>query len=149
MDRPRFDPLSELGVVRDILRELNDQGLIDPRTIPPAALASLLAPLDILDVGASLVIQVNMPGAEAKDVTISVQDDVLTVSADLKADPDIEGAVYLRRERRFTKPTRSVTLPVKVEAERADATLRNGILTVTLPKIPAVVPKSIKVTTVQ
>jgi len=146
MDKPRFDPFAELGVLRDILRELNDQGMIDPRTMPPAALASLLVPLDILDVGASIIIQVNMPGVEAGDVRISVQDDILTVSADLKADPDIEGAVYLRRERRFTKPTRSVTLPVKVEAERADATLRNGILTVTLPKIPTIVPKSIKVT---
>ncbi len=122
-------------------------GPIDPRTTPPAALASVFVPIDVLDVGPALVVQVNMPGVAAGDVSLSIKGDVLTVSGDIRPDVDYEGAVYLRRERRMAKLMRTIDLPMPIEAERAEASVANGVLTVTLPKIAAIVPKTIKVKT--
>jgi HSP20 family protein len=147
MDKPRYDPLAELGVVRDMVREMVQHGPFDPRTTPPAALASLLIPLDILDMGASIVIQANLPGVTDDALSIDVRGDTLTLSADVKPDIDMQGGIYLRRERQMTKLTRAITLPVAVEAERAAAAFKNGILTITLPKIAANVPKTIRVRT--
>lgn len=147
MDKPHYDPFAELAVLRDIVREMSQHGPFDPRTTPPAAFASLMIPLDILDAGASIIIQANMPGVDDNELKIEVKGNILTLSAEIKPDVEFEGVVYLRRERQIAKLTRSIPLPVAVEAERADASFHRGVLTIKLPKIPAIVPKSIKVTT--
>jgi len=146
MEKPRFDPLSEFAALRDIMRELTEQGPIDPRKVPPAALASLLTPLDIMDLGDAIVVQVNLPGVDVADVDISLKDNLLTVIGEVKPDADYEGAVYLRRERRITKLIRTVPIPAAVEAARSQASMRNGVLTIKLPKLASVAPKTIKVT---
>lgn len=147
MDKPHFDPIAELAVVRDIVREMVQHGPFDPRTTPPAAFASLMIPLDILELGTSIAIQANLPGIADDQVSIDIKGNMLTLSAEIKPDIEFEGAVYLRRERQLVKLTRTIALPVAVDAERADATVRNGVLTVRLPKIAASVPKSIRVKT--
>lgn len=146
MDKPHYDPLAELSAVRDVFTELAERGFLDPRKTPPAALASLLVPLDILDTGAQLVIQANMPGIEADGLRIEIKGEMLVMTAEVKPDPEMQGAVYLRRERQLTKLSRSVPLPVPVETAQADASFHNGILTIRLPKLAKIVPKSIKVT---
>ena len=146
MDKPHIDPIAELSAVRDVFWELADRGILDPRKTPPAALASLLIPLDIVDTGAHVVIQANMPGVEGDDLRIEVKGDMLTMTAEVKPDAEMQGAVYLRRERQLKKITRSVPLPVAVETENADASFRNGVLTIRLPKQAKIVPKSIKIT---
>lgn len=147
MDKPHYDPIAELAVVRDVVREMMQHGPFDPRTTPPAAIASLMIPLDVLDLGTSIAIQANLPGISDDQVSIDVKGDMLTLSAEVKPDIELQGAVYLRRERQLVKLSRTVALPVAVDAERADATMRNGVLTVRLPKIVASAPKSVRVKT--
>lgn len=140
-----FDPFVELNTYRDALRQMAEGGLVFPRDLMPSAVTAVVIPLDIVDTGPALVIQTNLPGVKAEQVNISVTGSTLTIKGDLGETKDFEGAIYLRRERRAASFSRSVTLPVEVEGENAEATLKDGVLTLTLPKAASVRPKNIKI----
>ena len=91
--------------------------------------------VDVAEHDDAVVVTVDLPGYEKSDIGISVSGDVLTVSADREASADREDGTYVRRERRTESARRSVTLPVEVDEEAASATYRNGVLSVTLPKL--------------
>jgi HSP20 family protein len=110
-------------------------------------LASVLVPVDVLDVGPDIVVRANMPGVKAENLIITLTGNTLLLKGEVKADTELEGATYLRRERRASAFTRSLTLPMEVEADRAQAVARDGVLTLTLPKSESVRPKMIKVKT--
>lgn len=83
---------------------------------------------------------------EAEQLDLTLSGNALTFKGEVEAETEFEGATYLRRERRAATFTRSLTLPVAVEADRAQASLHDGVLTLTLPKSESVRPKTIKVT---
>jgi HSP20 family protein len=140
-----FDPIAELGAYRDAMRQLLEEGWA-PRDIAPSAVASVLMPVDLLDVGPDLVVRANMPGVKAENLTITLSGNALTLKGEVKAEPEFEGATYLRRERRATTFSRSLILPMDVEADHAEAIFSDGVLTLTLPKSESVRPKTIRVT---
>jgi HSP20 family protein len=98
----------------------------------------------LYDVGNSLVVKADLPGMTEKDVTISLNQDVLTLGGERKADVP-EGFAVHRQERAPIRFSRTFTLPTKVDAERAAAVLKNGVLTLTLPKVPEAQPRRITV----
>jgi HSP20 family protein len=100
----------------------------------------------LLDVGPDLVVRANMPGVKAENLTITLSGNALTLKGEVKAEPEFEGATYLRRERRATTFSRSLILPMDVEADHAEAIFSDGVLTLTLPKSESVRPKTIRVT---
>ena len=140
-----FDPFVEFNTYRDALRQMAEGGWVFPRDLMPSAVAAVVIPLDIIDTGPALVIQSNLPGVKAEEVNISVTGNTLTIKGDLKENKDYEGDNYLRRERRASSFSRSVTLPVEVDGEHGEAKLKDGVLTLTLPKADAVRPKNIKI----
>ena len=140
-----FDPFVEFNTYRDALRQMAEGGWVFPRDLMPSAVAAVVIPLDVVDTGPALVIQTNLPGVKAEEVNISVTGNTLTIKGDLKETKEFEGANYLRRERRATSFSRSVTLPVEVDGEHGEARLKEGVLTLTLPKADAVRPKNIKI----
>ncbi len=144
---PASDILSELSAWREAARQLLSESWDSPRDLRPTALASVLVPVDLLDIGPALVVRANMPGLDANNVNITVTGNDLTIRGEPKIEPEQEGTTYLRRERRASTFTRSLTLPIAVDADRAEATYRDGVLILTLPKAESVRPKAIKVST--
>ena len=144
-----FDPFAELASYREALRQLRENGLPIPRDLMPAAMASVMVPLDIIDNGPDLVVQANLPGAKPDEVSITVTGSTLTIKGSLENSQEFDGGTYLRRERRANAFLRSVSLPVAVDSDRAEAHFRNGVLTLTLPKSESVRPRTIKVVTDQ
>jgi HSP20 family protein len=98
------------------------------------------------DAGDKLLVRAEIPGASEKDVSVSVEQDVLTLTGERRVKAP-EGYAIHRQERGDYKFVRSLTLPCKVDAERATATVRNGLLTVSIPKAPEAQPKRIEVRT--
>jgi len=96
------------------------------------------------DSGATLVLEAEMPGLGDKDVQLSIQKEVLTLAGERKADAP-EGYYVHRQERSPIRFSRSFTLPCKVDPEKSTATLKEGILTVTLAKIPDEQPRQIAI----
>lgn len=146
-DLPRFDPFTDLSGLRDAMRQLLDEGWVGPRDLLPAALASALVPVDVMDTGPDIVVRAAMPGVKAEHLKITLSGSTLTLKGEVEAESEFEDAAYLRRERRASVYSRSLTLPVAVDADQAQAVFRDGVLTLTLPKSEKVRPKTIKVAT--
>jgi HSP20 family protein len=98
----------------------------------------------VADAGERLTLTADLPGANDKDVQLELTGDVLTVTGERQAEAPSGYSVH-RRERRSMRFARSFTLPFKVDGERISAALKDGVLTVTLPKAPEAQPRQITV----
>jgi HSP20 family protein len=99
---------------------------------------------DVEDTGANLVVSAELPGMTEKDLDVALEGGVLSVRGERKADAR-EGYTLLRRERPALRFARSVVLPVKVDAERTSATVKDGVLTITIAKAREAQPRKIAV----
>ncbi|MFB6081184.1 MAG: Hsp20/alpha crystallin family protein [Halanaeroarchaeum sp.] len=92
--------------------------------------------VDVEDAGDEFVVTVDLPGFEKDAVDVRVKDRTLTIEADREtaseSDPDSN---YIRRERHTQSVSRHVTLPETVDTDDVSATMKNGVLTVTLGKL--------------
>ncbi len=89
--------------------------------------------LEIFERDGKLVVQADLPGVAAGDVTVEVTDGVLTVSGERREEREIEDSGFRRTERRYGKFSRSVALPEGARAEEIQATYRDGVLEITMP----------------
>ena len=90
-----------------------------------------------------IVIIASLPGLTPDEVDIALEGDTLTIRGELR--PPLENVEYLFQERGFGLFSRTLTLHVPVEADKAEAVFENGVLTLTLPKAEETKPKTIKV----
>lgn len=110
--------------------------------------ASGLTPsMDIAETDKDIEITAELPGLEEKDVQVNVADDVLTIKGEKKAEKEEKDKNYHRVERSYGSFYRSLQLPSGVNADAIKATLKNGVLRVTVTKPAAVQPKKIEVKT--
>jgi len=100
--------------------------------------------INLADGGDKLVVTAEVPGLSEKDVSVAIEQDVLSITGERRVLPP-EGYSMHRQERGDFKFARSLSMPCKIEAERATATVRNGVLTVALFKAPEAQPKRIEV----
>jgi HSP20 family protein len=98
-------------------------------------------PLDLYENDDAYVATVELPGLQAEDISIDLQEGVLTLSGERKA--AAEGA--FRHERPTGQFTRRVELPNRVDSQRVTAAYHDGILTVTLPKAEEAKPRKINI----
>lgn len=103
--------------------------------------------ISVHDTGSALVMVAEVPGLKDTDIKIEIAQDVLSLSGERKQDAP-EGYAVHRRERALVKFSRSLALPCKVDADKATATVTDGVLTVTLPKAVEAQPRQIAVKTV-
>jgi HSP20 family protein len=82
---------------------------------------------------------------KTEDIDVSVADGVLTIKAESHDESETETKGFYRRERRFGSFQRQFTLPADVNADAANASYEDGVLTLTLPKAETAKPKAIKV----
>jgi len=102
-------------------------------------------PMDIHADDESYVITAVTPGLKAEDLKIEIQGDVITLRGETRPDEHDDQADYLLRELAYGEFQRAIQLPEPVDAEKAEASLTNGVLTVRLPKTEDARPKQIKV----
>lgn len=99
---------------------------------------------NLVDTGPQLVLTAELPGLSERDVKLTLNQDVLTIAGERRNDAP-EGYSVHRRERADVKFTRSFALPCRVNAERTVASVKNGILTVSLDKAADAMPRKIAV----
>ncbi|MBY0308290.1 MAG: Hsp20/alpha crystallin family protein [Phycisphaerales bacterium] len=101
--------------------------------------------LDVSETERELVIRATLPGFTRDQVSIEVADGVLRIAAEASEETDQGNERYHRRERRVGSLTRMVRLPVPVQEDKAQAQLKDGVLTLVLPKHEKVLPRKIAV----
>jgi HSP20 family protein len=101
--------------------------------------------MDVIEREDALEIRLNLPGIKADEVNVEVEDYVLTISGEINNAIDEENERYTYRERSYGAFQRSVRLADTVDVENIDATYHDGVLSLTLPKLPEAQPKQIAV----
>lgn len=107
---------------------------------------SAFPPTNLVDCGTSLLLEAEVPGCTERDLEISVTQDAVAISGERKLEPP-QGYSVLRQERQAVKFSRSFELPCRIDPEQADATVKDGILRLELPKPAEAQPKKIEVKT--
>ena len=102
-------------------------------------------PLDIVEEDGNILVHASLPGFNPDDITVSVEDDVLTIKGQTEEEHERKEGGYLLRERRSGSFYRSLRLPETVDAEKADPHYENGVLTITMPKVESKKVKHLKV----
>ena len=101
-------------------------------------------PTNVLETKDRFVVRSEVPGLAESDVSVSVEDDALVIRGERKADVPQGYKVHMR-ERQAYAFTRKFPLPARVDADAVTATLKDGVLTVTLPKAKEALPRQIAV----
>lgn len=106
----------------------------------------LVPAVDVSENENEFVVRAEVPGVRKEDVNVTVENGVLTISAESKSETEEkEGERVIRQERRYGKYMRSLRLGVDIDESKVKAVHKDGVLQVTLPKAEAVKPKRISV----
>ncbi len=100
---------------------------------------------DMYETKDELVIKLDLPGMDEKDIQVSITGELLSVKGQRLETQEVKQESYFRAERWTGRFERIFQLPIPVQADKVRATYREGVLTVTLPKVEAVKPKDIKI----
>jgi HSP20 family protein len=104
-----------------------------------------LPSLDVSETKNELVVKVEVPGMEGKDIDISLSDGVLIIKGEKKQEKEEKEADYHLIERSYGSFVRSVRLPKEVQGDKINASYKDGVLRITLPKSEEAKRKEIKI----
>jgi HSP20 family protein len=139
----RWDPFTDL---RSTMDRLFDEGFSRPwRLLPQNGDYEQTFPVEVAETEDAIEVKASMPGVDPKAVEITVANDVLTIKAEHRAETEETKKEYYRREIRYGTFHRAMTLPVSVDADKAEAHFEHGMLSLKLPKAEALRPKQIKI----
>ena len=109
----------------------------EPAGLLPETASVYVPRVDVTDEKDHLVLTADLPGMEVKDIDLSLTGDSVTLRGERTYEKEKEGREYYRHERSWGTFHRTIPLPCEVDAGTVDATFKNGILTVKLPKTKA------------
>lgn len=141
-----WDPMRELASVRESMNRIFDDAFSRLPSLVPRREEGWWQPsVDVIDRGKEIVVKANVPGIDPKDVEVTVSENVVNIKGQTAQEKEDKGANYYRRERYYGAIQRSIPLDAKVEAEKAKATFKNGVLEVTVPKVEGAEGKQVQV----
>jgi HSP20 family protein len=136
----RWDPFREVGDLQSEMNRMFDgffgRSLGGDRMWAPA--------VDMHETKDDLVVTVELPGMNEKDIQLSITGEMLTIKGERHATTQKEEGLY-RGERWFGRFERNLTLPYAVQNDKVKASYRDGVLTINLPKAEELKPKAIKI----
>jgi HSP20 family protein len=133
----RWEPVRELNTIQSEMNRLFNT-LFDSPTPGNGAHSYTqrrwIPAMDLVETADEFVLRADLPGLSEEDVNIEVEDNVLTVSGERKAEHEERKEGYYRVERSSGSFSRSLTLPKGVDPESVKAGFENGVLEVRIPK---------------
>lgn len=101
--------------------------------------------LDLSEDEKNVIVRASLPGFRKEDVSVEVHDGVLTIKAEHNEEHEEKGETFYRRERRFGSVSRRVALPSTVLDNETKAELKDGVLTLRIPKSPRAMPRRVQI----
>jgi len=139
----RWDPFNDLRTTMD---RLFDEGFSRPwRFLPSNGEYENPFPIEVAETEDAIEVKASMPGVDPQAVDITVANDVLTIKAEHRAQTEDTKREYYRSEIRYGAFHRALSLPVSVDADKAEAHFEHGMLYLKLPKAESLRPKQIKI----
>ncbi|HEX4804661.1 MAG TPA: Hsp20/alpha crystallin family protein [Conexibacter sp.] len=130
----RWEPVRELNTIQGEINRLFNSFFDPPVSAGEGAGRRWLPAMDLVEAGDHYVLRADLPGLSEEDVKIEVEDDVLTISGERKAEHEQRGEGYHRLERAYGSFSRALTLPEGVDPEAVQARFERGVLEVRIPK---------------
>jgi len=139
-------PFKDIEKTRSEMDKLLDTFLFGrPKTSGSAREEQWKPPVDVVETEGELVVNVEIPGVDPKDLDVSLSEGTLFIKGEKKPEPEEKQEDYLHLERDYGPFTRSIRLPAKVQSDKINASYKNGVLTVVLPKFEETQKREIKI----
>jgi HSP20 family protein len=144
----RWDPFREFSTMRDRMNRMNR---LFPESYRPEGpeealtTTALAPPVDIYEDEHNIILKIDVPGIDEKDIDVSVQNNTLTVHGERKIEKEEKEENFRRVERQYGSFTRSFTLPSSVDPGQVSARCDKGVLNINLAKKAEAKPTQIKV----
>lgn len=103
--------------------------------IPVASVTDMAVKINISETGKDYTMTAELPSLEQKDISLTVNEGVLTVSGEKQQDTEEEGKTFHRIERSYGRFSRSLQLPSDADENAIEATMKNGVLSVVIKKL--------------
>ena len=140
-----WEPFRDLISLREAMDRLFEESVVRPRGGELAPRTAGALAVDMWETENDIVVKTAVPGVDPEDIAISITGDTLTIKGETKVEQQTEEENYVCREMRYGAFSRSLAVPMPVNADEAEAEFEDGMLTLRLPKAEEVKPKSIKI----
>ncbi|HHY39329.1 MAG TPA: Hsp20/alpha crystallin family protein [Clostridia bacterium] len=138
----RWHPWRELSVIRDEVNRLFEElGRFPKETAFTAGMPAV----DLWETDKDVMVTAELPGVDPDNVEINVTENTISISGETKIEEEVKERNFIRKERSYGKFSRSLSLPVPVKPDEAEASFKDGILEIRLPKAQQARVRSIKV----
>jgi len=146
----RWDPFQDLRSAQDEMAQMSPMlahalGLHTQQGNERAMTTAWAPALDISERKDAYLVTVELPGVEAEDLDITMEDGLMTIQGERQFTHDSSEEQFHRIERRYGAFRRAITLPAQVQAEQIQASADNGVLQIVVPKMEEAKPKRIQV----
>ncbi|MDM9383817.1 Hsp20/alpha crystallin family protein [Chlorogloeopsis sp. ULAP01] len=134
-----WQPLREINALRQQMNSLFDEWIHGERTtslLPTSNLAWVPA-IELKQTDTDIILKAEIPGIEAKDLDVEVSTDAVLIAGEYQREKREPDKGFIRSEFRYGQFQRVVPLPVAIQSDRVKAEFKNGVLTLTLPKVEA------------
>lgn len=142
----RWDPFRDVMTFREAMDRWLQHGISGTGQLL-SNMRSEAMPIDLIERDDAFVLRAAVPGVVPEDVEVTMQGERITLRAEMRAEQERAGDIWLVREQRSGTVQRSITLPSAVSTENAEARIENGVLTLRLPKAHGATAHRINVVT--
>jgi len=141
----RWEPARELSSLQSEMNRLFTSFFDTPAGNGAGGMQRWVPPMDLVETENDFVLKADLPGLDADDVTIEVEDRVLTVSGERTIEHEAKKEGYYRLERSSGRFRRSLTLPDGVDPAKIAASFDKGVLEIRVPKPEEAKPRKVRI----
>ena len=143
MDLVRWEPFAGFGNLPAVFNDLFDESF--GRAWAQPGVAEEHPAVDVLESKDAYLIRAELPGMKKEDIKVEVKDGTLVLSGERKSEKPAEGVEYRRVERVAVKFSRAFTLPETVKQDGIEASYKDGVLEIRVPKAEEAKPRQIEI----
>ena len=142
----RWDPFRDLLSLQDRMNRIFEESLPRNKVFEGSLTTGVWSPaVDIYETETAIILKVELPGLSKDDISIEIKDNNLILRGERKFEKDIREESYHRIERSYGTFSRTFSLPNAIDRNKVDATFKDGILEITIPKAEETKPKQIEI----
>lgn len=146
--RPReewWDPFNEMERIQGEMNRLFNTSLMRGGDRDTGLQEGVWSPaIDIHDSKDNILVKADIPGLKKEDIEVTVQGDALIIKGQKSREKETKDKDYIRTERFYGAFHRAIRLPAEIQADKVEASYKNGVLELVLPKSEKARPKQIK-----
>lgn len=140
-----WEPFRDVAELQEEMNRVFGKGLLPSRRVFAGNGGKWLPEVDIVEGKDRIIVKVDLPGLKQEEISVEVEGDALTIKGERKQEVEKKEGQVHRIERSYGSFLRSFSLPSNIDAAKVNATYKNGVLDIVLPKREGDKAKEIKV----